>query len=425
MVYRMWETTNFLIALVFEAARHGLAWIGKGVEAVVDVVRVIVRRPASDGQTVRTANRVNGSSTRNGRPALSDEVVARGIPVIGRSVEYLVAGLACCARWGLAIGRGICRRISEFRRDGKVELTRRETVAALLSLSSVGFLLAWLVADTDPRDPPLVDPPPAMDAASHTDPNATAIPSISARKLAHLLVERPDLEGKLSWAEEPIPLPMQVTIAEPKAGMLRVNQPVSVPPNNVAEYTVAGATATDLVPPPSPVSTSDAKHADTETLPVLPTMSSGKPGAAGEQSPARLPPSPVDKAETAAKIPAQPASRPGNEERPTPKVPAVATPAPRSAPSAGTSAGSVRPYQVQLVALGARDEAWKMWERLLDKHQDLLGDLEPDISSRRTRKSNLVYRLRAGPIDSRSEASALCAVLSKRNVDCLVVRASG
>jgi hypothetical protein len=87
--------------------------------------------------------------------------------------------------------------------------------------------------------------------------------------------------------------------------------------------------------------------------------------------------------------------------------------------------GSNAIYQVQLVAVRVRAQAWKMWKRLLGRNQDVLGNLEPDISSRQTRNRRPVYRLRAGPIDSRSAASALCATLSKRKVDCLVVRASG
>ncbi len=94
-------------------------------------------------------------------------------------------------------------------------------------------------------------------------------------------------------------------------------------------------------------------------------------------------------------------------------------------PPAAAGGGFTAIYQVQLVAVRARDRAWEMWESLLGKHQDVLGDLEPDISSRQTRKRRMLYRLRAGPIDSKSEASALCATLSKRKVDCLVIRASG
>jgi cell division septation protein DedD len=107
-----------------------------------------------------------------------------------------------------------------------------------------------------------------------------------------------------------------------------------------------------------------------------------------------------------------------------PKLAQVA-PLPRPKPSARAGVESTATYQVQLVAVRARDQALVMWENLLGKHQDVLGNLDPDISSRRMRNRNLVYRLRAGPIDSRSEASALCTTLSKRKVDCLVVRASG
>ena len=159
-----------------------------------------------------------------------------------------------------------------------------------------------------------------------------------------------------------------------------------------------------MVPPPS-LSTRAAVQATREPPP--PTVAS------------------TEEPEIASTVPAEPPAPTGGEASAALSKLALALPPPRPEPLAGAGMGSSAIYQVQLVAVRARDQARKMWENLLGKHHDVLGDLEPDISSRRTRNRRLVYRLRAGPIDNKSLASALCATLSKRKVDCLVVRASG
>lgn len=82
-------------------------------------------------------------------------------------------------------------------------------------------------------------------------------------------------------------------------------------------------------------------------------------------------------------------------------------------------------YRIQLAALRGHDQAMDMWENLTATHSDLLGSLEPDVSSRKTRQNRQIYRLRAGPLASRADADAVCSSLERRNIDCLVIRASG
>lgn len=173
-----------------------------------------------------------------------------------------------------------------------------------------------------------------------------------------------------------------------------------VPREKVTEIRIAGAPATAVAPP-----TVKAQPADVPPAPPA-TASTGTP-------------------KIASTIPPEPSAPARDKVSASQPRPALAPPPPRPEPLATAGMGSTAIYQVQLVAVRARAQAWKMWESLLGRNEDVLGDLEPDISSKRTRDRRPVYRLRAGPIDSKSAASELCATLSKRKVDCLVIRASG
>jgi cell division septation protein DedD len=99
------------------------------------------------------------------------------------------------------------------------------------------------------------------------------------------------------------------------------------------------------------------------------------------------------------------------------------TPAPNAAVEK-LNAASAGTYQVQLLALGAQEEALQAWDKLNRKHGDVLGNFYPIVSPRKSRGRRVIYRLRAGPMYSKNEAQAICAQLAKRRVDCLVILAS-
>ena len=80
-----------------------------------------------------------------------------------------------------------------------------------------------------------------------------------------------------------------------------------------------------------------------------------------------------------------------------------------------------RGLAIQLVAVSRREQAERAWDRLLRENLDLLGRLQPIIVEPEPRAGAL-FRLRAGPVASLEDGRALCAALSGRGVDCIVVR---
>ena len=66
-----------------------------------------------------------------------------------------------------------------------------------------------------------------------------------------------------------------------------------------------------------------------------------------------------------------------------------------------------------------------MWKKLRSKHPDVFAKLEPEIARADLGNKGVMFRLRAGPIDSEVQARSLCADLGRRKVDCLVVRTGG
>ncbi len=130
------------------------------------------------------------------------------------------------------------------------------------------------------------------------------------------------------------------------------------------------------------------------------------------------PPAPVAKPE-----PLTPVAKPEPAPPPPPepsvaKAPPPAPPAPKPAPVA---AG----YRVQLLAARSRDAAEGAWKRLRDSHRKLLGPLSPSVVKADLGGKGVFYRLRAGPLGSEAAARALCAQLTARKVNCLVIRPQG
>jgi cell division septation protein DedD len=102
--------------------------------------------------------------------------------------------------------------------------------------------------------------------------------------------------------------------------------------------------------------------------------------------------------------------------------PAAAAAAPSSPSPPGSAAAALRPrFAIQLVAVGRRDQAERAWDRLRDENPDLLGRLQP-IIAQPEQGSGALFRLRAGPLASVEDARTLCAALSGRGVDCIVVQ---
>ena len=80
-------------------------------------------------------------------------------------------------------------------------------------------------------------------------------------------------------------------------------------------------------------------------------------------------------------------------------------------------------FGVQLAAYGSRGGALAAWEILRAAHGDLLAAYEPAIKPTELAGSgDVIYRLVVGSFAAKPEASALCARLKQRDVDCFVPR---
>jgi cell division septation protein DedD len=107
------------------------------------------------------------------------------------------------------------------------------------------------------------------------------------------------------------------------------------------------------------------------------------------------------------------------------KMPAAAPPPADHPPSPVKAAEPASVYQVQLVAVRKREQAEGMWDKLKSKYPGVFAKLEPEIARADLGNKGVLYRLRAGPLDSEAAARSLCADLKRRKVDCLVVRHGG
>jgi len=107
----------------------------------------------------------------------------------------------------------------------------------------------------------------------------------------------------------------------------------------------------------------------------------------------------------------------------------AAVPAAASAPSRAAVAPVAQParaparadaFSVQLLAARSEADVSGAWKRLQGAHPDLLAALTPTVA-RADVAGGTFYRLRAGPLDARPDAEALCRALSSRQQPCFVV----
>jgi cell division septation protein DedD len=138
-------------------------------------------------------------------------------------------------------------------------------------------------------------------------------------------------------------------------------------------------------------------------------------GQAGEEG------DPLAVLSAASPPPADPALRVLERLRAQQSPSPTAAPSPAAAVPGSAAAGLRHGIAIQLVAVGRREQAERAWDRLRHENPDLLGRLQPIIAEPEHRASAL-FRLRAGPVASLEDGRALCAALSGRGVDCIVVR---
>jgi len=110
-----------------------------------------------------------------------------------------------------------------------------------------------------------------------------------------------------------------------------------------------------------------------------------------------------------------PAAAAAEADRPAAARPA-APPAARKTASAGRGG-----YSVQLLAARSEAQVGGAWQKLRSAHPELLASLSPSVSATERAGSGTFYRLRAGPLQDRAAADALCRQLSARHQSCFVV----
>jgi cell division septation protein DedD len=89
--------------------------------------------------------------------------------------------------------------------------------------------------------------------------------------------------------------------------------------------------------------------------------------------------------------------------------------------SAVAPAASPGTFRVQLGAFLTAENAPAAWRRLRAAQPDLLGGLKHRVQ-RADRGERVFHLLQVGPLTDGEAAKALCAALTARGVDCLVVR---
>lgn len=109
-----------------------------------------------------------------------------------------------------------------------------------------------------------------------------------------------------------------------------------------------------------------------------------------------------------------PAAKPVKKAAPPKKVAAKTSAVTR------TIAGS---YRVQISSLRSQSAVQTSWASLRKRHSDLLGKLSLSIEATTLSGGRgKYYRMQAGPLKTKAQASALCNSLKKRKQSCIVVK---
>ncbi|MBF0267357.1 MAG: SPOR domain-containing protein [Alphaproteobacteria bacterium] len=165
--------------------------------------------------------------------------------------------------------------------------------------------------------------------------------------------------------------------------------PVVAPPPVLPDLPKVTATETPKATPPSM-----RDMAPPEPPPVEPPalLDDEKPGAKPTLPKAALPPKPSVKVDDAAAKAAAVKSSPGGA------------------------------WLVQLGAIKEESAAPRQWQAIQKANADLLGGLSLDVQKADLGAKGIFYRLRAGSLDSKEAAKALCDQLAARKQGCIVVR---
>jgi hypothetical protein len=323
-------------------------------------------------------------------PAISD-FYDRAIPALER---------------GILGARALCETAARHR-----QATLLTLVVGLPAVSFACFALTHWVVDDVPAATGL--------AAAPEDEGSGGVigPYDGHLRISSTLVEPPTFGARLPTAVLVAARRGDPPVTGDTAAQEMKPEPVTAPPARPAPPTARAAianvsySATDRLP-----STDAAGPAEPAASPAAVEMASVEAGS-DETVPD---PAASDDAD-AARYPFTPRPRPWRALG----ADTAAQMAPEPEPRAAAGGAPEISYQVQLAAVQGRGHALDLWDSLNRTDSDLLGSLQPDISARTTRRNETIYRLRAGPLNTKADAEVLCAALKSRKVDCLVIRDSG
>lgn len=300
----------------------------------------------------------------------------------------------------------------------------------------------------------LPQPDPLMAAARPVPVEARA--DIAAPDIAADPVETAALPPLASDpAPAPIPVPVPVPVAAPPAAMAF---PVSPQPEAAGraqrfrlpapQLPVPAPGATGLSVPGAGGPAVPALQADAVHSPVRRITTSGKgststlirPATASEAWTTRILPAGSDEVRTLndaapvlalrsgetrlAALSPQPLKGlefpgvPAAEYREAARPPAPEVPA---APERG-STPAASGYAVQIASVGSQAEAETAWKMALERHGATLADRPHLVRRAEIAGKGTFFRLRVGPMASRSAATALCATLKAAGQDCYVAK---
>ncbi len=109
---------------------------------------------------------------------------------------------------------------------------------------------------------------------------------------------------------------------------------------------------------------------------------------------------------------------PADDGRDTARAPGGETATPTDSESGAAGEGGIL---IQLAAFQKRANAETAWERIRDKHRNLLGNQKLQLQRVRIPEKGMFWRVRTGPFPNRATAADLCGQLKDRGQPCLVM----
>jgi hypothetical protein len=263
--------------------------------------------------------------------------------------------------------------------------------------------------------------------------------------------EEPKAVPEDSNAETPIAMMPEGAEKTPKAA--QPEAPIAMMPEG-AEKTpkdIKSADAT-MLPPPTPPGkddeaalpvpdasapsgdTSDTKKA--ESILPAPPADKDKKAADAKAGDSKAPEKPMEVATQTAE-PAKPAEQPKAQKetdqiavlipkaQETRQTRTAVSPPPAS-PSGNAESTPMRTmagvYRVQVASARSESAAKTLWDKQVNKHPDLLGQLPLTVQQAVIKDRGTFYRVQGGAFNDRESADSVCRKLKSRGQDCIVVR---